>query len=367
MRNFLCVVILLSGCKDSKLVSVTECGAPCGSDIGECSSGYYVCDDDNNVVGCVGGVGPRQETCDGLDNDCNGYIDDLVEQCATQCGTGYRRCILGEWLECSARKPAQEECNGIDDDCDWKIDEPEDVPVQLCSSNGINNVGACRPGVTRCEHGKTICIGEILPSDEICDGLDNDCDGNIDNGVSSNINVLFIVDESGSMSVVFNNVVSAIQMVVNTYAQNPKIRWSYVAIGTSTPNIKYDAVDMVTNGFTTAQIFLSTLKSRNGGSGSGAEPSMDALYMACHGMVGWELGANKIAVMFTDEEPQSYMFNLTNVNQLGCTGDVQIFIFFNKQYPWYTYSSIASLHDIYAPPTEISSIITDTIIDSMCK
>jgi hypothetical protein len=71
--------------------------------------------------------------------------------------------------------------------------------------------------------------------------------------------------------------------------------------------------------------------------------------------------------MFTDEEPQSYMFSLTNVSQLGCTGDVQIIIFFNKQYPWYTYSSIASLHDIYAPPKEISSIITDTIIDSMCK
>ncbi len=32
----------------------------------------------NGAMVCQGGVGPAAETCDGLDNNCNGVIDDSV-------------------------------------------------------------------------------------------------------------------------------------------------------------------------------------------------------------------------------------------------------------------------------------------------
>ena len=65
-----------------------------------------------------------------------------VEECVTACGTyGTRKC-LKEWGPCVV----PEVCNGIDDDCNGIIDDGPDGP----------------------------------PTEEVCDGLDNDCDGEID-------------------------------------------------------------------------------------------------------------------------------------------------------------------------------------------
>ncbi len=78
--------------------------------------------------------------------------------------------------------PCAETCNGIDDDSNGTIDDVAGLG-QPCSQG----VGACRvEGSQECDLvlGALTCSAqELLPSDEICDHLDNDCDGVIDNGV----------------------------------------------------------------------------------------------------------------------------------------------------------------------------------------
>ncbi len=66
---------------------------------------------------------------------------------------------------------------------------------QPCYSGGSHCVpsgdtyscfGVCRPGVRSCIHGMIDCVGEVQPTDEICDGQDNNCDGRVDEGCGEN-------------------------------------------------------------------------------------------------------------------------------------------------------------------------------------
>src|SRR5262249_13865196 len=87
------------------------------------------------------------EVCDGLDNDCDGTPDDgLVRACGSSvgiCTPGMQMCDRGVWGECSGRSPEMETCNNLDDDCDGVVDG-------IARGCGPERVGECAPGIEIC-------------------------------------------------------------------------------------------------------------------------------------------------------------------------------------------------------------------------
>jgi len=153
----------------------------CGSDVGECTSGTETCVA-GAFDGCSGSVGPAVEDCDGLDNDCDGMIDEsLSRACGSAmgaCRAGTQACSAGAWGTCSGETlPMVESCNAMDDDCDGRTDESLS---RACGSS----VGTCRPGTETCAAGTYgACTGGMGPGTEVCDGRnDENCNGTVDEG-----------------------------------------------------------------------------------------------------------------------------------------------------------------------------------------
>jgi hypothetical protein len=71
---------------------------------------------------------------------------------------------------------AAEACNGLDDDCDGAADDGNPEGGAAC---GQTDMGECILGVIECSAGALACVGEVDPAAEICNGLDDDCDGDV--------------------------------------------------------------------------------------------------------------------------------------------------------------------------------------------
>ncbi|MFK7986869.1 MAG: MopE-related protein [Sandaracinaceae bacterium] len=160
-----------------------EAGAACGDDTGECTAGTRQCVGGSLI--CEGGTGPTVEVCDGLDNDCDGVIDDGIPvgaPCGSsvgECSPGVNICRDGAIVCEGEIAPEDETCDLLDNDCDASVDEGIGI-IGACGSTE----GLCMPGMERCLSGRLVCEGEVRPTRELCDCDDNDCDGNVDEEVA---------------------------------------------------------------------------------------------------------------------------------------------------------------------------------------
>jgi len=175
------------------------------------SSGYVLdssdCDDSDASVNPG-----AEETCNGVDDDCNGTVDDdyatdALDQYEDNDGDGYGGALavtsctqysayVTDSTDCddsdaSVHPGASELCNGVDDDCDGDTDEDEsdDALTWYIDADG-DGYGVADSTIDSCAQPSGYADNSddcddsdaaISPAEtEICDGVDQDCDGDVD-------------------------------------------------------------------------------------------------------------------------------------------------------------------------------------------
>jgi hypothetical protein len=85
-------------------------------------------------------------------------------------------------------KPGEfpETCNGLDDDCNGF---PDDALSDIGNACGNFSFGLCRTGQLACENGVKQCLGEVTPETEVCNNIDDDCDDVIDGSLPPGVDI----------------------------------------------------------------------------------------------------------------------------------------------------------------------------------
>jgi len=193
-------------------------GAVCGTNTGECVAGAYRCQAGQIVcVGAIGTVGGQQETCNNRDDDCDGEFDDnlTLGPCvagvdgptqgnAGACNLGVRQCVGGTTVCVGAVFPSFELCDtscvgeNCDQDCDGNASNGYDTTTDPQNCGGCGTVCDLQNAFEGCENSECVvvaCEPNFFNKDnnddngcefdckhpylgnEVCNGVDDDCDG----------------------------------------------------------------------------------------------------------------------------------------------------------------------------------------------
>jgi hypothetical protein len=218
------LILFLGACADDIALSY-QCDMACAlDDTGKilladdayavtCNVGKLVCSDDGTRT-CEGFIPFGPETCEdgGIDRDCSGDPDNIFIPYFTEendcidtqqgiCKWADKVCVNDSW---TCRPPdflpfGQEVCDSVDNDCDGLTDSADpdlnlgDEFVYEGDPSTLN-VGECRAGVRECSRGSIVLRGQTLPTLEVCgNDDDDDCDGSTDELENSNIRQDFLI------------------------------------------------------------------------------------------------------------------------------------------------------------------------------
>ncbi len=226
--------------------SSAQCAAPgdCDMKLGPAPCGNWACNMGScqiSAAGCTDadhdgyGSGPNC-MCAGLDcDDSNAQVhDNATATCYGGpantsghgvCHDGNKSCTGGVWTPCIGEvDPSGEACNNLDDDCNDKVDD--NLGSFSCG------IGECANSVAACLAGKVqLCVPKSPPSavdgpPNFCNGKDDNCDGVIDEGCKACVPVSGQFGDDAKADGTFNNGIppfKTIQAAITAAANNANL------------------------------------------------------------------------------------------------------------------------------------------------